>query len=79
MRRAKYFMVTAEMLARFVTENDVLTQCIHGVPRGSRVLGAHWDILRDAFLVAVEHPSFPEVKEGSLLTEFRPVFKEYRA
>jgi hypothetical protein len=76
-KRAKYFVCTAESLARMLEHNS-LVNVVEGIPAGSRVLGAQFDIMQNAFLVSVEHPSFPVVPEGDCLPQIFPVFRTAR-
>lgn len=73
-RNMRIFTLNAQGLADMITEGYTW-RCKRGVPAGSRIVVAQYDLITNRFQVAVEHPSFDAVPDGVMLPEFDPLFE----
>ena len=51
-------------------------ECIRGLPSDAKIRSLYYEPERDRLTLVVESSSFPDVKEGDVIPEFVPLFKD---
>jgi hypothetical protein len=73
-RHVKILCITPAVAIRSMFSGDWV-RCLEPQPKDARVVNSYYNIVTDQWELAIEHSSFPALKDGSMADRFSPRFE----